>query len=85
MNEYLGLGIKESLGLDGWAESDFKVPLSMAAYWTICMLLLLTPSPVEVSLFSLQSKQEECYTYPLNEFLIYSYTALWDQGNARLI
>lgn len=51
---HLGLGRKESLGLEGWAESDFKIPLS-AAYWTIC-ILLLTPSPVEVSLFSLKNK-----------------------------
>jgi len=50
---YLGLRDRESFGLGGWADSDFRVPLSGIAYWTICIPLFPTPSPGVGSRFSL--------------------------------
>lgn len=54
LNFYLGLRDRESFGLDGWADRDFKVPLSDMAYCTICIPLFPTPSTGVGSRFSLQ-------------------------------
>ena len=53
LNKYLGLRSKESLGLEGLADKDLKVPLSEVAYCTICTPLFPNPSTGEGSLFSL--------------------------------